>query len=142
MFRSGTARLTKANLSKGRAKLVVMDPRGRERKSAVQTGKRVVVVALAAALSTVPLRVQESAEERPASVHEVRELRELIQQLQARIASLEKAQPQPGPLQPADANLGVEGKSGGSSLPRSEETPLLEAKRGSASLAQAPAEPL
>ena len=88
MFRSGKAHPTKANLSKGHGKLVVMDPMTREQKSAAQTGKRAVVVALAAALSTVPLRGQEKAEERPASARETRELRQLVEQLQAKVANM------------------------------------------------------
>jgi len=60
--------------------------------SAVLMGvvKRVVVVALAATLLTVPLRGQEKADEPPASAQEVRELRQLVEQLQAKVAKLEK----------------------------------------------------
>src|SRR6266849_3184507 len=63
----------------------------------VETGKRVVIVALAAALLTVPLRGQEKVSEPPASALEVRELRQLVEQLQAKVANLEKqTEKQPG----------------------------------------------
>ena len=106
MFRSGKAHPTKANLSKGHGKLVVMDPMTREQKSAAQTGKRAVVVALAAALSTVPLRGQEKAEEPPASARETRELRQLVEQLQAKVANIERqVEKQAAPV-PAEKGTG------------------------------------
>jgi hypothetical protein len=64
---------------------MVLDP-----KRLRTPGNRIVMVTLAAATFLAPLRAQEQLDQTPASAREVRELRELVQELQVKVANLER----------------------------------------------------
>ena len=62
---------------------------------------RIVVAVIAAVLCTTPLRAQENAS--PASTEEVRELRKLVEELQAKVDRLEKNSAPPSEAKPAES---------------------------------------
>ena len=124
------------------AKVLVMKREWHGPQLANGAGKRMAAVALAAMLLTISVHAQEKAGEAPASAQEVRELRELVLQLQAKVASLEKPQPQPtvgenAESQPASAGAMDQAKRGGPSVPSS---PTVEGKYETALLVQTPAQ--
>jgi hypothetical protein len=80
----------------GQAKLVHEFPSNATRSTG-ERSMRIVVAVIAAALCVVPLRAQETtAQSNAASAEEVRELRQLVQELKAKVDRLEKnGDPQP-----------------------------------------------
>jgi hypothetical protein len=126
-----------------RGKVTVMNHRLLGERSATENAKRVVVGVLAAMFLTVSVHAQEKAGEAPASAQEVGELRELVLQLQAKVANLEKVQPQPtvredAVPQPASVGALNQAKAGGPPVPTS---PIVEGKYETASLVQTPPQP-
>jgi hypothetical protein len=108
-----------------RNNVVMINPR-LNRKRTHTSGWRVVVFSLTALLLSLPMRSYAQSVEPPASAQEVRELRELVRQLQARVAQLEASHvPSAGPMSvaPGEANKDAKSEAGPSN-------PLSQDERG------------
>ena len=86
---SVAVRFIKSEFSAKRKKVLVMDRRARDQKCTRRSGRGAVVMAIAATLTVIPLHGQEKADG-AASAQEFRELQQLVQQLQAKVARLEE----------------------------------------------------
>ena len=96
---SVAVRFIKSEFSAERKKVLVMDRRTRDQKCTKKSGRGAVVMAITATLIVIPLHGQEKADDPPATAQEVHELRQLVQELQAKVARLENNQRKPAPAQ-------------------------------------------